>query len=246
MELLVQPPLPGKQNTTFNTMNLLTSVFQMFSGLFNKTPTTPVTTSVAPEVVSALAPEPTPDPAPEVSALLTATQLGEITSALTSANLTLYAQCLSDACTQFGITNPVVLAMFLGQIMHESGGGIWLTELASGEEYQGRADLGNTAPGSGVKYKGRGFIQITGLFNYEAVTKALGHDFVNNPEDLAQPQWAALSAAWYWNSHGLTGTAQPGTLDAFVACTKVINGGTNGEADREMYWGKAKTALGVK
>jgi len=227
-------------------MNFLQTFFQFLGGLFNKSQ---IGTTSTPEVA-----EPTPVSSsvvePEVSTsektLLNETQLGQITDRLTSANLTLYSQCLSDACAQFGITNNVVLAMFLGQIMHESGGGIWLTELASGEEYQGRTDLGNTAPGSGVKYKGRGFIQITGLFNYEAATKALGHDFVNNPTDLALPKWAALSAAWYWSSHGLTEKAQPGTLDAFVACTKVINGGTNGEADREMYWGKAKTALGVK
>jgi predicted chitinase len=219
-----------------NTMNFLTSFFQLLGGLFNKSQT-----MTAPETV-----EPAPVSAPETNTLLSATQLGQITDRLTSANLTLYSQFLSEACIQFGIANDVVLAMFLGQIMHESGGGIWLTELASGEEYQGRADLGNTAPDSGVKYKGRGFIQITGLFNYEAATKALGHDFVNNPTDLALPKWAALSAAWFWSSHGLTAKAQPGTLDAFIACTKVINGGTNGEADREAYWAKAKTALGVK
>lgn len=196
-----------------------------------------------PESVPTAAPVITPT---EPTVLLTATQLGQITTRLTSANLALYSQCLSDACTQFGITDPSILAMFLGQIMHESGGGIWLTELASGAEYENRKDLGNTVAGYGVKYKGRGFIQITGYFNYQAVTKALGHDFVNNPADLSQPKWAALSAAWFWSNHNLNAKAAPGTLAAFQACTKVINGGLNGEEDREMYWGKAKTALGVK
>lgn len=190
---------------------------------------------------------PTPEPEPvELAPLLTAQQLGQITKNLKSDNLTLYAQCLSDACQQFGITTPTILAMFLGQVMHESGGGIWLTELASGQAYEGRKDLGNIHPGDGVKYKGRGFIQITGLTNYQAVSKALDHDFVNNPMDLSQPKWAALSAAWFWTSKGLNTKAAPGTLAAFIACTKVINGGTNGEDDREMYWGRAKTALGVK
>jgi predicted chitinase len=223
-------------------MNFLQSFFQLLGGLFSKSQTA-TSTSATSEVTDST---PVHTPASESKPLLSATQLGQITDRLTSANLALYSQSLSEACTQFGITDPVVLAIYLAQTAHETGGYIWLTELASGAEYNGRKDLGNTQPNDGVTFKGRGMIQITGRFNYEAVGKALGYDFVSNPSALAEPKWAALSAAWWWSNHNLTKVAKSGTLEAFQACTKVINGGLNGEEDREMYWGKAKIALGVK
>lgn len=225
-------------------MAFFSSLFQSFNSMFTgKTNVTPtVTTDPAPAFQVTL-----PEESPTVVSkpAFTAEILGAITTSLKPALLAPYASAIDSAMEMFNISTPVVQAMFLAQIMHESGGGIWLTELASGQAYEGRADLGNTHPGDGVKYKGRGFIQITGLFNYQAVSKALGHDFVANPADLAQPLYAAQSAGWYWNSRGLTSIAQAGTLDAFESVTRKINGGLNGLADRQAYWAKAKTALGV-
>lgn len=96
--------------------------------------------------------------------------------------------------------------------------------------YGGR--LGNTAPGDGYKYRGRGFIQLTGKDNYAAAGKALGVDLVNRPDLAAQPEIAARIALWYWRS-------RVGTLGAsgdVVAVTKRINGGTIGLDDRARLY----------
>jgi len=76
-------------------------------------------------------------------------------------------------------------------------------EIASGAAYEYRKDLGNIYPGDGVKFKGRGLIQITGRSNYTAAAKALGIDCINHPELLEQPEWAVKSACWWWENKGL-------------------------------------------
>ena len=121
------------------------------------------------------------------------------------------------------------LRYFLAQVMHESCGLIYTKELTSGKAYEGRADLGNTHAGDGVRYKGRGYIQITGRANYEALSNDLRIDCVNHPEMLEQPHWALMSALWYWKLKGLNRYADK---DAFTELTKRINGGTNGLQDR--------------
>lgn len=153
---------------------------------------------------------------------------------------------LSDAMHEFGIDTPTRKAAFLSQIGHESGGLRYSKEIwgptPAQLRYEGRADLGNIHPGDGSKYRGRGFIQITGRSNYEAAGKALHLDLVNHPEILEEPEMCAVSAAWWWKSHGLNEMADVGD---FPAITKRINGGMNGYAERFTLWEKAKTALGV-
>lgn len=163
-----------------------------------------------------------------------------------------FLQPIIDTCTQYNIDTPARLLCFLAQVGHESGGLYYTEELASGNAYEGRHDLGNTQPGDGPRYKGRGLIQITGRANYAALSDALGTDFINNPSLLGgknvtvctdeQLQNAALSAGWYWDKTGLnayadkidisqTIEADP-NLQAFKDLTKRINGGYNGLQDR--------------
>lgn len=180
-------------------------------------------------------------------ATLTSAQLKAIVPTLKdTTKLETYTKALNEAMDKYGITDPVIQAMFLAQVAHESGGFIYFRELASGQAYEGRKDLGNNQPGDGVKFKGRGWIQITGRANYGQVSKAFGIDAVTNPALLEQLPYAALSAAWFWDSRKLNDKAKPGTDAAFLAVTKAINGGTNGLDDRRNYWARAKIAFGIK
>lgn len=154
--------------------------------------------------------------------------------------LALYAEPLSDAMLEFEIDNPAREAAFIAQIAHESGSFRYVKELASGEAYEGRQDLGNIHPGDGVRFKGRGLIQITGRTNYYQCGSALGVDLIAQPELLEQPSYACRSAAWFWSSRHLNELADKGD---FERITRRINGGLNGLADRLAYFERAKEAL---
>lgn len=78
-------------------------------------------------------------------------------------------------------------------------------QLKNMQEYEGRKDLGNTQPGDGIRFKGRGLIQITGRANYKQISDATGIDFYNHPDWLELPQWATMSACWWWQNRGLAG-----------------------------------------
>jgi len=144
---------------------------------------------------------------------------------------------LIDTCNYYEINTSRRENAFLAQIAHESGEFRYLRELASGAAYEGRADLGNTELGDGIRYKGRGLIQITGRANYQLISNDLGVDFISSPELLEQPQYATESAGWFWDQKKLNRLADIGD---FVLITKRINGGTNGLLNREEYWNKAK------
>jgi putative chitinase len=170
----------------------------------------------------------------------------------TTTNAEKFAAFINDTCTKYQINTPIRALCFLAQVGHESGGLFFTEELASGSAYEGRADLGNTQPGDGVRFKGRGLIQITGRSNYTAISSDLGIDFVTNPTLLGgknanvctqeQLKNAAMSAGWFWNSRNLNALADKidinkpieddSNLDQFEAITKKINGGTNGLPDR--------------
>lgn len=151
-----------------------------------------------------------------------------------------FAQPLTDAMEEFEINTPWRQAAFLAQVGHESGDLLYVKELASGAAYEGRRDLGNTQAGDGVRFKGRGLIQITGRSNYSKCGDALGVDLIAHPELLEGTDLACRSAAWFWKTHGLNELADQGD---FYAITRRINGGTNGLDDRIAHWDRAKEVL---
>ncbi|WP_308582188.1 glycoside hydrolase family 19 protein [uncultured Pseudomonas sp.] len=159
-------------------------------------------------------------------------------------NAGVFVPALNTAMNRYGIVGSARAAAFIAQVGHESGQFCWLKELwgptAQQVGYEGRADLGNTVKGDGSKYRGRGLIQITGRANYAACGEALGLDLINQPELLEQPQYAAMSAAWFWSTKGLNTLADQGD---FVKITRRINGGINGLADRQALYDKALEVL---
>lgn len=147
---------------------------------------------------------------------------------------------LNAAMAEFGINTPARQATFLAQLAHESGQLVYVRELASGAAYEGRSDLGNTQPGDGVRFRGRGLLQITGRANYAACGKALGLDLLAQPALLEQTVNACRSAGWFWQSRGLNALADAGDQ---VAVTRRVNGGTNGLAERLAYFKTAQRVL---
>ncbi|MGO4416784.1 glycoside hydrolase family 19 protein [Cupriavidus sp. KB_39] len=157
-----------------------------------------------------------------------------------------FALPLVDAAQRFDISKPARLAGWLAQLAHESGQLLYTREIwgptPAQLRYEGRVDLGNTEPGDGKRFIGRGLIQITGRKNYLLCGLGLHLDLLAMPALLEQPIAAAASAGWYWQAHNLNRFADAGD---FVGLTRAINGGTNGLADRQQFWARAKTALGV-
>lgn len=144
-----------------------------------------------------------------------------------------YVESLNEAVDRYQVNvNKFRLFYFLAQIGHESGGLRFTVELASGEAYNNRRDLGNVFPGDGPRYKGRGLIQLTGRANYRNAGRALGLDLENNPELAASPKHSPLIAGWFWNSRNLNFWADK---QDFRQVTKLINGGYNGWSDRLTY-----------
>ena len=151
---------------------------------------------------------------------------------------------ISAAMDEYGINTPERKAMFLAQIGHESGSLRYSEEIwgptAAQQTYEGRINLGNTVPGDGYRFRGRGLIQTTGRANYLATSQALGVDFIANPEKLGEPDNASKSAAWFWQAHGLNELADAGS---FETITRRINGGLNGLDDRNKRYAAARLAL---
>ena len=155
-----------------------------------------------------------------------------------------FVPVLNTAMNRYQIVGSKRGAAFIAQIGHESGQLKYVKEIwgptVAQSRYEGRADLGNTEPGDGSKYRGRGLIQITGRANYKACGEALGLDLINQPELLEKPQHACMSAAWFWATKGLSTLADE---SKFETITRRINGGVNGLADRQMLYARALTVL---
>ncbi len=151
-----------------------------------------------------------------------------------------YLPIINGWSEHFRINTPLRMAHYLAQIAHESGELRYTRELASGKAYEGRADLGNNQSGDGVKYKGRGLIQITGRANYTAYAKYCKFDVVTSPELLERPLGAVKSSMWFWHVHGLNLLADSDNIEKV---TKTINGGYNGLDARKKYLERAKKQL---
>ena len=178
--------------------------------------------------------------------IITLEQLKEIVPNLPK-NADAFIPYFNEIFPLFGITTQRRLAGFISQAAHETGGFKYTTELASGDAYENRKDLGNIYKGDGRKFKGRGIFQITGRANYEKIGKELGKDFVKFPELLATPEYSVKSAAIFWRNikgNGLmdlpeTWRSKTQGLDPYKYLTLRINGGQNGYADRLKYFNKA-------
>jgi putative chitinase len=176
------------------------------------------------------------------SGLITQEQLSAIAPYSRRDRLERLLPHLNKTMQRYAITTPLRKAHFLAQLGHESDGFNTNEEYASGADYEGRRDLGNTQSGDGVRFKGRGLIQVTGRANYADCGRALGVDLINNPQRLGDFDLACLSAGWYWDTRKLNNHAD---RDDILTITKIINGGTNGLADRESYLARAKRVLGA-
>lgn len=154
-----------------------------------------------------------------------------------------FCQPLAEAMTEFSINTPRRESCFIAQVAEESGELRWLIELGDGLAYEGRHDLGNTQPGDGPRYKGRGLLQATGRFQYAAIGKALDLDLTNHPELLQAPVGACRSAAWIW---AIEKKLNPcADLDEFGEITRRINGGYAGIDSRLKYWLRGRKAEGL-
>jgi putative chitinase len=151
------------------------------------------------------------------------------------------AVCAARWFADYGLMDsPLRLAHFLAQLIHESGSFRYMEEIASGQAYEGRRDLGNTQPGDGMRYKGRGPIQITGRANYRRFGRKIGIDLEANPTIAAVPSVGLHLALEYWADRSLNNWAD---ADDVVEITERINGGHNGLPDRKAHLAKVKAWL---
>ena len=159
---------------------------------------------------------------------------------------------LQSVLISSGIVSPIKLAAWMAQCKVESAGFRALKEYASGAEYEGRKDLGNTQPGDGVRYKGRGFIQLTGREVYAKMTKYFNKsvDFIAQPEQLETLEWAAKSVLYFFNVFKPQGFKNRTMTQAYrdtdtfwddcPSVSALVNGGTNGLSQRVQYYAEYK------
>lgn len=163
---------------------------------------------------------------------------------------TKWLSAITNACTEFDINTPLRAAAFLAQIGCESEHLEYVKEIWGPTPAQLRyeppsteaRELGNTEPGDGKKFCGRGLIELTGRANYLRVGTALKLDLINHPELLELPVNAARSAGLFWQEKNLNIMADAGEI---TLISRRVNGGSNGLALRLALYGAAKRALKV-
>jgi putative chitinase len=183
-----------------------------------------------------------------------------------------WLDALNATAEQFEINTPDRIAGFLSQLAHESAGftatsenlnysaealcRVWPSRFNAGncqeyarnpekianKAYSSRMGNGDELSGDGWKYRGRGLIQLTGKENYTRFAAATGVDAVENPELVAEPTLAALSAGWFWSTNGLNALADAKDI---VGMTKRINGGTHGLDDRQAKYASVVASMPV-
>lgn len=150
------------------------------------------------------------------------------------------AERFDALAARYGIVTRLRICHFLAQAAHETDGFRTLAEYggpAYFARYDGRADLGNTQPGDGARYHGRGIFQLTGRANYRRYGALVGVDLEAEPERAAQPALSLAIAFAYWRERGLESAAD---ADDIVQMTRLINGGRNGLEDRRRLLAVAK------
>lgn len=179
---------------------------------------------------------------------ITAADLRRLAPKGDSAILDGLAFSLSPTLARFGITTPLRIQHFLAQAAHETAGFRTLVEDGTDGYFNKRYGpqtsvgkrLGNTMPGDGAKFRGRGIFQCTGRFNYAKYGKAIGVDLIRQPDRAADPATSILIACEYWKAKGLNALAD---ADDIEGITRKINGGLNGLKDRKAYLEKAKAVF---
>jgi len=151
-----------------------------------------------------------------------------------------YIPNINAFLNSYGINTRDRLVHFLAQILHESAGFTRTREMGSAKyfmKYEGSKILGNVRKGDGVRFKGRGLIQITGRWNYTAMYTSWRrqYDILNHPELVETPLLAVRSAFWYWTIRHCNKWAD---TKCCMSVTKAVNGGLNGLAQRELLTSK--------
>ncbi len=149
-------------------------------------------------------------------------------------------EVLRPVLASYRIHTILRIAHFVAQLCHESAGFRTTEEFASGAAYEGRADLGNVRAGDGRRFKGRGLIQLTGRANYARMGERLGIDLIADPEAAAEPVLSLRIACEYWAARRIN---RPADADDLIGVTRLVNGGTNGLADRRACLRRARDAL---
>ncbi|WP_456426261.1 glycoside hydrolase family 19 protein [Rhodocaloribacter sp.] len=176
--------------------------------------------------------------------VLTADTLADLIAPEPRARAEPFVEPLNETMRRYAVDTFRRQSHFLAQVLHESGRLRFLEELwgptPAQERYEGRADLGNTRPGDGFRFRGRGLIQLTGRANYEAYGRDTGIDYVADPDAVAALPAAVDVAGWFWRKRNLNALAD---LNDVYRVTRRINGGLNGIADRIALLRRARSAL---
>ena len=177
----------------------------------------------------------------------------------TTALMPALADWMNTLCPSYEIDTAREYGHFLAQACHETDHFKTLREYASGSAYEGRADLGNTQPGDGIRFRGRGIFQTTGRANYLqlGIKKGRRDLFINTPELLELPEYAVWSACEFWKTRGLNDVANHADTDVlkkkyrgniidvspveYISLT--INGGYRGMEGRKKYYALAQQVL---
>lgn len=188
--------------------------------------------------------------------MITTEQLKSIVPGIKAGNLQAYTDLLNQYMPKYNINTTERICGFIANLAHESGSFNYVREIASGAAYEGRADLGNTQPGDGIKFRGRGWIQITGRGMYRLCSDAMFADarLLDHPEQLEEINNACESACWFWakvkklNSvadlpENFTHERRGVKYSRFEWICFLINGGTNGMAERKAFYERAKAVI---
>ena len=143
---------------------------------------------------------------------------------------------LNKCLKRFEITTAPRMRHFISQLSHESGGGRYMKEIASGDAYEGRTDLGNTQVGDGRRYKGTGYLQMTGRANYQRFADYIKDSRVMEGVDYVAENYPFTSSGFWWMNNKMNELCDRNPTVEDV--TRRVNGGYNGLADRKLYYSR--------